>query len=805
MEQDRQQLPVAARPAVHPRRGDVGVERRVLHDRDVGDRGTAGQRAFEQVVAQHLALRQTPAEHRVHGLDVEQALAGERALAEQVLVDLGAGDAVRVDAALAGEQPVVKGHLLGRAQGSGDVRLQDAVAVLDAPAVGREARPVVRMRGDADEVAEAPGRQPGVAVEREHVAHAGPDRGDPAQVDEGAGRIFGQHPEQLFELAALPLPADPALLRFGEAAFAVQQDEAGRFAFVDGIERIQPFDRLHRRVEQYSVVRRVLRVRVGPVAEQRELNPPFRIGEVVQLQQVRQRRARFRLGQHGRDDDHRPVLRRDAGREGEARQVAGSRRLADQPVDDGDGRFGSRKQHQDRGERCQPGCNPRRQCGAVAQQQPGDDDAGRNTDRAEVGRQGDPAQAGLAPPRLGLAQAERRQQPGLARAEQPVRRHALGIVAAPGRIVAGAMHQAEQGLGHRALAPAALLGQLLDAVQSPVAGVVALGGEGRRAQHQLGQHAGLGDDVGPVGVADRAQRGDRVADAQVVGGLRRRQPGLDLGQVRRDPAQPVERHLLGLGPRILQALRHLRQKGLADAAPVQQGQQGVEPLGGVGVEAVAAQVGDLARGLVRGHALGQPAQVLDQHDPQGRRQRPQFSERELARFLVSLQEVDQQLFVEGAVGVRDERPGDAVDARQPDQRLVLQHRQVAEVPPRQAVVDFAQLRFDQVKVVEQPLGRRADVVAGGRLLADVAMRFAQDPDVVAQARKERGRTGSREAGGVRFAEAASVLREALRTEDLRAVRSLERATRGIENRAYRCRRIGHQPQQFERRHRGVRR
>ena len=41
-----------------------------------------------------------------------------------------------------------------------------------------------------------------------------------------------------------------------------------------------------------------------------------------------------------------------------------------------------------------------------------------------------------------------------------------------------------------------------------------------------------------------------------------------------------------------------------------------------------------------------------------------------------------------------------------------------------------------------------------------------------------------------------MLGEPFRTEDLGAVRPLERAARGIEDLADRCRRIGHQPQQF---------
>ena len=46
-----------------------------------------------------------------------------------------------------------------------------------------------------------------------------------------------------------------------------------------------------------------------------------------------------------------------------------------------------------------------------------------------------------------------------------------------------------------------------------------LGRKAGRCQHQPHHDAGPGDDVGPVRVADRAQRVDGIADAQVVGGL----------------------------------------------------------------------------------------------------------------------------------------------------------------------------------------------------------------------------------------------------------------------------------------------
>ncbi len=224
--QERQQLPVAARPAVYARGGDIGVERRILDHRDVGDGGAARERAFEQVVAQDAVLGQPAAEHRVHRLHVQEALAGERALAEDVLIDLGARRAVRIDSRLAGEQPVVERHLVGLGKRRRDVRLQDRVAALDALAVGRQTRQVVRMGGDADELAQPPRRQAGVAVEGDDVAGSGGDRRGAAEIEERARAAFGEQGDQLLELAALSLPADPALLGRRQAPLAMQDDEA---------------------------------------------------------------------------------------------------------------------------------------------------------------------------------------------------------------------------------------------------------------------------------------------------------------------------------------------------------------------------------------------------------------------------------------------------------------------------------------------------------------------------------------------------------------------------------------------------
>ena len=66
----------------------------------------------------------------------------------------------------------------------------------------------------------------------------------------------------------------------------------------------------------------------------------------------------------------------------------------------------------------------------------------------------------------------------------------------------------------------------------------------------------------------------------------------------------------------------------------------------------------------------------------------------------------------------------------------MQDRKVAEVTPWQSVVNFLDLRDDDVKIVEQPFARRIDVDRA-LLQADVSMRLAQYGDVLAQPRKER--------------------------------------------------------------------
>jgi hypothetical protein len=99
--------------------------------------------AFDQVVAQDAVFGQAAGQRALERVDVVDALADERAFAEQVLVDIGNRARVRVDAGFAAIQPRIAGTV-GARQAQADARLQDAVAFdHDVPAAAAaEHRPV---------------------------------------------------------------------------------------------------------------------------------------------------------------------------------------------------------------------------------------------------------------------------------------------------------------------------------------------------------------------------------------------------------------------------------------------------------------------------------------------------------------------------------------------------------------------------------------------------------------------------------------------------------------------------------------
>ena len=252
---------------------------------------------------------------------------------------------------------------------------------------------------------------------------------------------------------------------------------------------------------------------------------------------------------------------------------------------------------------------------------------------------------------------------------------------------------------------------------------------------------------------------------------------------------------------ILQALCHLHQKHPPHAALVEQRQQLVQRLWGVALDTVATQVGYRASRLVGRHPFGQPTQAFYQHHTQGSGQRPHFTQVEFASFLVGVEKLHQQFFVESPIGMRHKSPGNTVDPRQARQRRVKQQRKAAKVAARQPVVNLLELSLDKVEIVQQPFGRRRNVIAGAGLLSDVAVGFAQYPDVVAQAWKKTRAMPSRALRAMGFAQTAPMLGETLRAKYLGANGWLRRSPPPVENVAQRLGRVRDETLQPALRHR----
>jgi hypothetical protein len=206
------------------------------------------------------------------------------------------------------------------------------------------------MCGDRDQFAQRAGRQAGVAVEREHVGDAVGQPQPGRHRHEAVGVAGGDQAQQHLELAALALPADPALLGVAPAARAVQQQEARRRAGVDRIGCVQLRNACERVVEQCVVAGLRGLQRVGPVGQQRELPMRLAIREPMQFESLRQLFVGVDRAKQRGDDDQHAVRRRNARGEVQPRQRLHPRRFRDEAVHQRDHRFRQRPGHQQQGD-----------------------------------------------------------------------------------------------------------------------------------------------------------------------------------------------------------------------------------------------------------------------------------------------------------------------------------------------------------------------------------------------------------------------------------------------------------------------
>ena len=119
-------LPVSADPAMLAA-GVGGVVRRiVVDDLDVGDEAGAGIGAFDEVVREEGVAGEAALEDLMENADLVDAFACEDALAEEVLIDVGDGAGIDVEASFAGVERG-KSRARCRSDADTDAWLQDAV------------------------------------------------------------------------------------------------------------------------------------------------------------------------------------------------------------------------------------------------------------------------------------------------------------------------------------------------------------------------------------------------------------------------------------------------------------------------------------------------------------------------------------------------------------------------------------------------------------------------------------------------------------------------------------------------------
>ncbi len=98
-----QELPVAPDPAMVAARRDIVPRREILHDLHVRRQSGSGEDALEEVVAEHGGFGHPASQGGFEGVDVVDALTRVGAFTEQVLVDVGDGGGIGIDARRARE------------------------------------------------------------------------------------------------------------------------------------------------------------------------------------------------------------------------------------------------------------------------------------------------------------------------------------------------------------------------------------------------------------------------------------------------------------------------------------------------------------------------------------------------------------------------------------------------------------------------------------------------------------------------------------------------------------------------------
>ncbi len=179
-------------------------------------------------------------------------------------------------------------------------------------------------------------------------------------------------------------------------------------------------------------------------------------------------------------------------------------------------------------------------------------------------------------------------------------------------------------------------------------------------------------------------------------------------------------------------------------------------------------IGGLPAVLCRHDLLGQTAHILDQHDAQGDRHRPQLADRQGVNRLIGAHEAGKHGAVQQAVGMGNIGPCNAQHTRVARKGAGGQLGQLPVISWRQVARDLQQLALDHMIIVQQPVGRRCNGPARLQRAGRGAVGAQQNRGVIthplAQRRYPQGTVGD----GLGFGQRNRVVFKALGAEQVGA-------------------------------------
>ena len=163
-------LPIPANPAMAPAHVRAVAGRIFLVQLHIAQQPRPRVAPFQKIVAEDPVLGKAPVECPLERIDIIDPLADERAFVKEVLVNVGDGARIRVDARLTPEQVRVPRPVRAR-QTHGDAWLKDAVPLRDTLFVLVVPRTIERVRHGSHKLPRGIARQLRIRVKGDHILH----------------------------------------------------------------------------------------------------------------------------------------------------------------------------------------------------------------------------------------------------------------------------------------------------------------------------------------------------------------------------------------------------------------------------------------------------------------------------------------------------------------------------------------------------------------------------------------------------------------------------------------------------------